>query len=138
MTRPPGRSSGNAAGKQTDSQKLQQRPQQQERKARRGSSAAPGRVRGSAAPAYGMPGEEWIAAGEFKARCLELMDRVQERHEPIVITKHGVPVAQLIPYDREEKRTFIGSMRGTVLWEGDLISPLDVEWDACADGDPKE
>ncbi|MEO7041156.1 MAG: type II toxin-antitoxin system Phd/YefM family antitoxin [Gemmatimonadaceae bacterium] len=84
----------------------------------------------TAAHAYGAASHEtWISASEFKARCLELMDAVNDRHDPIVITKHGVPVAKLVPF--EEKRVgLVGSMRGTVLSYGDLISPVDVQWDA--------
>lgn len=75
------------------------------------------------------PHEIWISASEFKARCLELMDTVHDRHDPIVITKHGIPVAKLVPFE-EQRPGLVGSMRGTVLWYGDLISPVDVEWDA--------
>ena len=69
-----------------------------------------------------------IAAGEFKAKCLKLLDDVAENRETLVITKHGKPVAQVVPVP--EKGDFVGSMRGSVLWEGDIISPLDVEWEA--------
>lgn len=88
------------------------------------------RVAETATHAYGAASNEtWISASEFKARCLELMDEVNDRHDPIIITKHGVPVAKLVPF--EEKRIgLVGSMRGTVLSYGDLISPIDVQWDA--------
>ncbi len=87
------------------------------------------RVTETAVHPYGTQDETWISASEFKARCLELMDSVHDRHDPIVITKHGVPVAKLVPF--EEKRVgLVGSMRGTVLSYGDLISPIDVKWDA--------
>lgn len=99
-----------------------------------GTTAKPAKARAkrvakTAVHPYGTPGETWISASEFKARCLELMDTVNHRHDPIVITKHGVPVAKLVPF--EEKRVgLVGSMRGTVLSYGDLISPIDVKWDA--------
>lgn len=70
-----------------------------------------------------------IPAGEFKAKCLKLLDEVAEKRETLVITKHGKPVAQVLPMPSAEG-DFVGSMRGSVLWEGDIISPLDVEWDA--------
>lgn len=73
--------------------------------------------------------ERRIAAGEFKAKCLKLLDEVAQTREPIVITKFGKPVAKLVPLG-EEAFDIIGAMRGTVLWEGDIISPIDVEWDA--------
>ncbi len=69
-----------------------------------------------------------IAAGEFKAKCLKLLDEVAEKREPLIITKHGKPVAQLVPMP--PKRNIVGAMRGSVLWEGDIISPIDVEWEA--------
>lgn len=69
-----------------------------------------------------------IAAGEFKTKCLKLLDRVAEQRETLVITKYGKPVAQLVPMPPE--KNIIGAMRGSVLWEGDIISPIDVEWEA--------
>jgi prevent-host-death family protein len=69
-----------------------------------------------------------IAAGQFKAKCLKLLDQVAEKRETLVITKHGKPVAQVVPMPPE--KNIIGSMRGSVLWEGDIISPIDVEWEA--------
>ncbi|MGD0730718.1 MAG: type II toxin-antitoxin system prevent-host-death family antitoxin [Terracidiphilus sp.] len=69
-----------------------------------------------------------IAAGEFKSKCLKLLDKVAESRETLVITKHGKPVAQVVPMPAEEN--IVGSMKGSVLWMGDIISPIDVEWDA--------
>ena len=73
-----------------------------------------------------------IAAGEFKAKCLKLLDEVAEKRETLVITKHGKPVAQLVPIPEPEaaRQGIVGSMKGSVLWEGDIISPIDVKWDA--------
>jgi prevent-host-death family protein len=69
-----------------------------------------------------------IPAGEFKAKCLKLLDQVAEDRQPLTITKHGKPVAQIVPI--KEEASFVGSMRGSVLSMGDIISPLDVEWEA--------
>jgi prevent-host-death family protein len=71
-----------------------------------------------------------IPAGEFKAKCLKLLDQVAETREPLIITKHGKPVARLEPEPEVERESLFGSMRGTVTILGDIISPLDVEWDA--------
>jgi prevent-host-death family protein len=71
---------------------------------------------------------ETIAAGEFKAKCLKLLDQVAKERKTLVITKHGKPVAQLSPIPAQNQ--LFGSMRGSVLWEGDIISPIDVEWEA--------
>lgn len=78
------------------------------------------------------PVSHQIPAAQFKARCLALMDRVRERREEYVITKHGRPVAKLVPVE-EEGRDPWGWMKGTVLSYGDLISPIDVEWEADRD-----
>ncbi len=73
-----------------------------------------------------------IAAGEFKSKCLKLLDKVAEDRETLVITKRGKPVAQVIPMQlpKAVRKGIVGSMKGSVLWEGDIISPIDVEWDA--------
>ena len=70
-----------------------------------------------------------ISAGEFKARCLALMDEVRDRGGEYVITKRGAPVAKLVPI-RQKRRRLLGSMKGTVRVLGDIISPLDEPWEA--------
>lgn len=71
-----------------------------------------------------------MKAAEFKAKCLELMDRVAESHEEIVITKRGKPIAKLVPMDNRPLTPLFGSMAGTVEILGDIISPIDVKWEA--------
>jgi antitoxin (DNA-binding transcriptional repressor) of toxin-antitoxin stability system len=51
-----------------------------------------------------------------------------------VVTKHGIPVAKLVPYE-EEAPDIVGFMKGSVLWSGDIVSPIDSEWEALADGE---
>ena len=70
-----------------------------------------------------------IAAGDFKARCLKLLDEVAETREPLVITKRGKAVAKLVPILTEQE--LFGALAGSVLAEGDLIAPLDEDWEAC-------
>jgi prevent-host-death family protein len=67
-----------------------------------------------------------IAAGEFKAKCLRLLDEVAERGEHIIVTKRGKPVAKLVPVVDKD----VHDLRGSVLWYGDIVSPIDVEWEA--------
>ena len=66
-----------------------------------------------------------IAAGKFKAECLNLLDRVSERHEVYVVTKRGRPVAQVIPIDKEERKP----LRGSVTVCGDLVAPTLDDWE---------
>lgn len=71
-----------------------------------------------------------IKAAEFKAKCLELMDRVAEGHEEIVITKRGKPIAKLVPMGTVPLKPLFGSMAGTGVILGDIVSPIDVKWEA--------
>lgn len=71
-----------------------------------------------------------IGAGQFKAHCLKLMDQVQQTHEELVITKHGQPVAKLVPVDADSNASIVGYMKGTVQVTGDIISPVDEVWEA--------
>jgi len=63
-----------------------------------------------------------MAAGSFKTNCLAVMDEVQARHETVVITKHGKPVAKLVPVntDTDEIYDFLAG-KGVV--KGDIVSP---------------
>jgi prevent-host-death family protein len=64
-----------------------------------------------------------IAAGDFKAKCLRIMDEVQAKREPIVITKNGRPVAKLVPLD-EPSRDPLGCLSGALEILGDVESPI--------------
>ena len=64
-----------------------------------------------------------IPAGSFKARCLAIMDEVKAKRETVVITKHGEPVAKLVPIERESDEIF-GFFRGKGSITGDVVSPV--------------
>ena len=70
-----------------------------------------------------------IAAGEFKAKCLQLMDEVNETHVAITITKHGVPIAKLVPID-DKPIVLFGIQQGAMTIHGDVIQPIDEDWNA--------
>jgi len=73
-----------------------------------------------------------IPAGEFKAKCLQLMDRVARTREPIVITKRGRPVAKLVPPDEPRARgPLFGYMAGSANILGDLMESAPLEWAAA-------
>jgi prevent-host-death family protein len=72
-----------------------------------------------------------IPAAVFKAECLKLMDEVARTGQPVVITKHGKPVAQLVPIPAQS-RTLFGYMKNTVKIKGDVIAPIDEEWSALS------
>jgi prevent-host-death family protein len=68
-----------------------------------------------------------MAAGEFKAQCLAIMDEVQARKVTVVITKYGKPVAKLVPADRETDELY-HFLRGKGAVIGDIISPAIEDW----------
>ena len=68
-------------------------------------------------------------AAEFKMRCLELMDRVRETGVEYVVTKHGKPVARLVPVAEAVKPSFFGALRGSVLKYERPLEPIDAEYD---------
>jgi prevent-host-death family protein len=74
-----------------------------------------------------------IPAAQFKAECLKLMDQVEKSREPVVITKHGRPVAQLVPVPvPADADSLFGYMKGTMRVAGDVMAPLGVEWSALS------
>ena len=64
-----------------------------------------------------------MPAGEFKSRCLKVMDQVRTTRQPVVITKRGRPVAKLVPLDTRGDDIF-GWLKGVVEIVGDIESPL--------------
>lgn len=69
-----------------------------------------------------------IGAGEFKARCLQLMDDVQNDGVEVIITKRNVPVARMVPVEPEEKQSAIGWMKGSVIYHGDTVKSGPTDW----------
>jgi prevent-host-death family protein len=65
-----------------------------------------------------------MPAGSFKTHCLAVIDEVYEKHEEVIITKHGKPMARLVPLEEKEDEIF-GFMRGRMKIVGDIISPVD-------------
>ena len=91
----------------------------------------PGRRPARFRPRGGAP--KPIAAAEFKAKCLELMDGVRESGVEYVVTKHGRPVAKLVPFTGALRQPLFGSMAGTVLEFERPFDPIDGDWDVARD-----
>lgn len=64
-----------------------------------------------------------IAAGQFKANCLAIMDEVRDKREAILITKHGKPVAKLVPVSTGQDDIF-NFLKGKGKITGDVLSPI--------------
>ena len=63
-----------------------------------------------------------IPAGAFKTNCLAIMDEVKAKRETVVITKHGEPVAKLVPVNTDTDEIF-GFFSGKGSITGDVVSP---------------
>jgi prevent-host-death family protein len=63
-----------------------------------------------------------ITASEFKAKCLRLMSEIGKKHESIVITKHGQPVAQLVPAPLLAKKPWL-ALKGAAKIKGNIVGP---------------
>jgi prevent-host-death family protein len=70
-----------------------------------------------------------VPAGEFKSKCLSLMDEVNKSNVSIVITKRGRPVAKLTPI-KKKKFTLFGCLKGSAVINSDIIKPITDNWDA--------
>jgi len=70
--------------------------------------------------------EPQIPAGEFKTHCLRLLEEVARTGSSFVVTKRGRPVARVTPVAGKEP----ASLAGSILEEGDLISPIGETWDS--------
>jgi len=66
-----------------------------------------------------------IPAGQFKARCLAIMDEVKAKRQAVVITKRGKPVAKLVPVEQEKDDIFgFYKAKGKVEIKGDIVGPV--------------
>jgi prevent-host-death family protein len=77
---------------------------------------------------------EQIAVSKFKATCLSVMERVRKTRKPVLITRFGVPIAQVTPPPKLILRPgWRGSMIGTAEIIGDIVGPISSgdDWDAA-------
>jgi prevent-host-death family protein len=73
---------------------------------------------------------ETVAISEFKARCLAILARVQKTGRPVLVTRFGKPVAEVIPPSASVRpKRWLGAMEGTARIVGDIISPASDESD---------
>lgn len=73
---------------------------------------------------------ESIAISEFKATCLAVLERVRRTGTPVLITRRGKPIAEIVPPSLASAGSgWLGAMRGSATVTGDLVAPA-----ADADG----
>ena len=71
--------------------------------------------------------ERRVPAGRFKAQCLALLDEVEATGRALVVTKRGRPVARVTPLSEGAP-----DLRGSVVAQGDLVSPIGEDWESEA------
>jgi len=69
--------------------------------------------------------EKQIGAAEFKAKCLAILEELDPNG--IVVTKHGRPIAKVLPINPHGNERFIGSMKGKIRIHGDILS-TGIDW----------
>jgi prevent-host-death family protein len=77
-----------------------------------------------------------VPISEFKAKCLALLERVRKTRKPLRITRHGKPVAEILPPTSSlERKQWLGSMKGRAKILGDIVSPVfdKDEWEMNRD-----
>ncbi len=70
-----------------------------------------------------------IAAGEFKAKCLQLMNDVEKKQIEFVVTKRGRPVAKLVPYREKPPVRLFGYLQDLALINADIVEPIGEIWE---------
>ena len=73
-----------------------------------------------------------VPAAQFKAHCLSLLERVRQSRRSIIVTKHGRPVAKVVPFPTQP-RAILGFSKGTVAILGDIVAPTWELWEVDAD-----
>ncbi len=76
-----------------------------------------------------------VAISEFKAKCLAMLEEVQKTRTPLLITRFGEPVAEIVPPSVPAPRDWMGSMKDSIKILGDIVSPANQEsdWEALRD-----
>jgi prevent-host-death family protein len=78
-------------------------------------------------------GVNTMAIAKFKATCLTVLEDVRRTRTPLLITKRGVPIAQVLPPPpSDDEKGWMGSLSGLVSITGDIVSPASdpSDWDA--------
>lgn len=79
---------------------------------------------------------ETISISEFKATCLAVLERVRRTGRPMLITRHGEPIAEVVPPSpRARKRAWLGAMRGSATVSGNIVDPASdsSDWEALGE-----
>jgi len=76
---------------------------------------------------------ETMAISKFKATCLSVLQRVKRTGKPVLVTRFGKPIAEVVPPSgRAKAQAWIGSFQSRGRIEGDIVSPAAEakDWEA--------
>jgi prevent-host-death family protein len=65
-----------------------------------------------------------IAVSKFKATCLAVIAEVQRTRKPVRVTRFGKPVAEIVPASVPKGKSWLGSMRGMIEVDDDIVGPI--------------
>ena len=72
---------------------------------------------------------KFMKVSDCKAKFLSVAEEVSRTGEAVVVTKRGKPLVDVVPHRTNRKDAF-GILKGRIKIKGDIMSPIDVEWEA--------
>jgi len=73
-----------------------------------------------------------ITVSEFKTHALQVVGQVAKTGKPVIVTKRGEPLAEVVPYAGTDDAPMPGKLAETLVFEKDIVSPLGESiWNAC-------
>jgi prevent-host-death family protein len=72
-----------------------------------------------------------VSATEFKSRCLALLEEVRRTRRPLLVTRHGKPVAEIAPH-APARRGRSNPLKGSIVFQSDIVAPIDTQWDSAS------
>ena len=72
-----------------------------------------------------------VSVSDFKAHCLQYLEEANSLKIECVVTKRGKPIAKLIPIESKQQSFKFGSMSGTGSIKGDVVEPINTDWEVC-------
>jgi prevent-host-death family protein len=76
-----------------------------------------------------MRSDKIVTATHFKAHCLRLLEDVRRTRQPLIVTRHGKPVAEIAPPSSNDAAE--NPLKGSILQQEDLLSPVAGTWDSA-------
>jgi prevent-host-death family protein len=70
-----------------------------------------------------------VSATQFKAQCLALLEEVRRTRRPLLVTRHGEPVAEISPHVVRQRANH-NPLKDSIVFQDDLVSPVGVRWDS--------